>query len=230
MTVAVGQRRRGAVARSAWRTAASRCFPPTPSTASCCDPDDEQAARRLYQLKGRPSARPAAVMFFALEPALAALPELLDSERAASARAAARPADAAAGQPRPALRGRLPHRPRDARPARAAAARARCARWPSIATPVMQTSANVSGEPDARSLADVPRDLRDGADAGARRRRAAGHALDGRRPARLRRRGQLARAARGRARGAAPSARRSPARAEGRVRGGRSRPAILAPC
>jgi L-threonylcarbamoyladenylate synthase len=26
----------------------------------CCDPDDERAARRLYELKGRPAARPAA--------------------------------------------------------------------------------------------------------------------------------------------------------------------------
>jgi L-threonylcarbamoyladenylate synthase len=32
--------------------------------------------RRLYELKGRPPDKPAAVMFFALEPALAALPEI----------------------------------------------------------------------------------------------------------------------------------------------------------
>ena len=36
----------------------------------------EAAVRRLYELKGRPPDKPAAVMFFALEPALAALPEL----------------------------------------------------------------------------------------------------------------------------------------------------------
>ena len=49
----------------------------------CCDPDDEHAARRLYALKGRTAARPAAVMFFALEPALAELGELHPDERAA---------------------------------------------------------------------------------------------------------------------------------------------------
>src|SRR5271169_6444421 len=49
----------------------------------CCDPEDEHAARRLYALKGRPAARPAAIMFFALEPALEMLGELHHDERAA---------------------------------------------------------------------------------------------------------------------------------------------------
>src|SRR6202043_3281372 len=49
----------------------------------CCDPDSEEAARRLYGLKGRPARRASAVMFFALEPALEALGELPDSERGA---------------------------------------------------------------------------------------------------------------------------------------------------
>jgi len=34
----------------------------------------------------------------------------------------------------------------------------------SLATPVMQTSANLSGEPDARTLAQVPDSMREGAD------------------------------------------------------------------
>ena len=58
-------------------------FPTDTVYGVCCDPEDEQAARRLYELKGRPAARPAAVMFFALEPALETLPELRDAERAA---------------------------------------------------------------------------------------------------------------------------------------------------
>ena len=48
----------------------------------CCDPESETAARKLYALKGRPAARPAAVMFFSLEAALEALPDLHESERA----------------------------------------------------------------------------------------------------------------------------------------------------
>ena len=58
-------------------------FPTDTVYGLCCDPEDERAVRRLYELKGRPARRPAAVMFFALEPALAALPELAS----ASARA-----------------------------------------------------------------------------------------------------------------------------------------------
>src|SRR4051794_1659611 len=41
-----------------------------------CMPDDEEAVRRLYAIKGRPPAKPSAVLFFSLELALAALPEL----------------------------------------------------------------------------------------------------------------------------------------------------------
>src|SRR5271167_5023017 len=48
-----------------------------------CDPDDERAVKRLYELKGRPADRPAAVMFFDRERALGALPDLSDAERAA---------------------------------------------------------------------------------------------------------------------------------------------------
>lgn len=41
-----------------------------------CNPSSERAIRRLYELKGRPPAKPAAVMFFALKPALETLTEL----------------------------------------------------------------------------------------------------------------------------------------------------------
>src|SRR5213082_530328 len=47
------------------------------------DPDSRAGVERLYALKGRPPDRPTAVMFFALEPALAALPELGPRTRAA---------------------------------------------------------------------------------------------------------------------------------------------------
>ena len=127
----------------------------------CCDPDDEDAAARLYRLKGRPSARPAAVMFFALAPALAALGELHDSERAALRALLPGPLTlllanrgrrfAAACRTDSATLGlRVPLLP--------ASLQALAA----IEAPVMQTSANHSGEPDARSLQDVPSALRDG--------------------------------------------------------------------
>src|ERR1700760_3517280 len=58
-------------------------FPTDTVYGVCCDPNDEAAAQRLYELKGRPARRPAAVMFFALEPALRALDGLSRAERGA---------------------------------------------------------------------------------------------------------------------------------------------------
>jgi L-threonylcarbamoyladenylate synthase len=138
-------------------------FPTDTVYGVCCDAENEQAARRLYALKGRPAARPAAVMFFALEPALEALPELLDAERAALAALLPGPVTlllanralrfAPACRTDPATLGlRVPLLPE------------RLDALCSLETPVMQSSANLSGEPDARALADVPKSVRDGAE------------------------------------------------------------------
>jgi len=129
----------------------------------CCDPENEPAARRLYRLKGRPAARPAAVMFFALEQALDTLAELHDSEHAALSALLPGPVTlllsnralrfAPACRTDPSTLGlRVPQLP--------ANLHALC----SLAGPVMQSSANLSGQPDARALAEVPRRLLDGAD------------------------------------------------------------------
>ncbi len=139
-------------------------FPTDTVYGVCCDPDDEAAAQRLYELKGRPSRRPAAVMFFSLEPALRALGgELALAERRA-------------------LQALLPGPVTLLLENRSAQFGAACRRDPStlglrvpwlpeslhalceISDPVMQTSANLSGEPDARTLEDVPARLREGAD------------------------------------------------------------------
>jgi L-threonylcarbamoyladenylate synthase len=138
-------------------------FPTDTVYGVCCDPRDEAAAQRLYELKGRPPARPAAVMFFALEPALRALGELTDTERRALQALLPGPVTllienrsgdfAAACRTDPATLGlRVPSLPQGLRA------------LTQIAEPVMQTSANRSGEPDARTLAEVPSSLRDGAD------------------------------------------------------------------
>jgi L-threonylcarbamoyladenylate synthase len=138
-------------------------FPTDTVYGVCCDPEDEHAARRLYELKGRPAARASAVMYFALEPALEALGELLDSERRALAALLPGPVTvllanrrcrfAAACRSDPATLGlRVP---RLGEPIVA---------LEEVSVPVMQSSANISGEPDARVLAEVPRRLRDEAD------------------------------------------------------------------
>ena len=138
-------------------------FPTDTVYGLCCDPEDRDAARRLYELKGRPAARACAVMFFALEPALLTLSELPDAERLALRALLPRPVTvllanrgghfAAACRSDPGTLGlRVP---RLADPLSALG---------SISAPVMQSSANISGEPDARRLQDVPARLLDGAD------------------------------------------------------------------
>jgi L-threonylcarbamoyladenylate synthase len=129
----------------------------------CCDPDDEQAARRLYALKGRPAARPAAVMFFALEPALELLGDLHPDESAALYALLPGPVTVLLANPAmrfaPACRTdpttlglRVPWLPEH------------LAALGELRLGVMQTSANMSGGPDARTLEQVPESLREGAD------------------------------------------------------------------
>lgn len=138
-------------------------FPTDTVYGVCCDPDNEQAARRLYELKGRPAARPAAVMFFALDPALDALPDLTAAERAALQVLLPGPLTllltnrtsrfASACRTDPSTLGlRVPRLPPHLEALR------------SLERPVMQSSANMSGQPDARVLTDVPQSLLDDAD------------------------------------------------------------------
>ena len=58
-------------------------FPADTVYGLATDPDSREGVERLYRLKGRRPDRPAAVMFFQLELALAALPELGGRTRAA---------------------------------------------------------------------------------------------------------------------------------------------------
>jgi L-threonylcarbamoyladenylate synthase len=124
-----------------------------------CDPESADAVARLYTLKRRPPDKPAAVMYFDPERALAALPELGPRTRALLLRALPGPLTALLPNPRrrfplacgpdPATLGlRVP-----AVPALAA-----------VTVPVLQSSANASGGPDARRLSDVPEPIRRGAD------------------------------------------------------------------
>jgi L-threonylcarbamoyladenylate synthase len=130
-------------------------FPADTVYGLAVDPDSEAAVRRLYELKGRPPARPAAVMFFSLGEALATVPGL----------------DRFAALLPGAVTLLLPN-PRRLYPLA-------CADRPEVLgvrvplldgplagvrVPVMQSSANVSGGPEARRLADVDPIVRAGAD------------------------------------------------------------------
>lgn len=141
-------------------------FPADTVYGLACEPDSKDAVQRLYMLKRRRPDKPAAVMFFALDLALAALPEL--GPRTAGALRALLPGAVTLLLPNPAGRFplacgvggdgihvlglRVPAWP----PALAALADVR---WP-----VLQSSANAAGGPDARRLEDVPEYMRTHAD------------------------------------------------------------------
>ena len=136
-----------------------------------CNPDSERALRRIYELKGRPPAKPAAVMFFALQAALATLTELGPRTRAALE--ALLPGPVTLLLPNPRQRFPLACHPQRA-PGGGAGSKLLGLRVPAFAGPLAalaavrlpaaQSSANRSGARDARALADVPLQLRAGAD------------------------------------------------------------------
>jgi L-threonylcarbamoyladenylate synthase len=98
-----------------------------------CHPGDRAAVARVYEFKGRPAGKPAAVMYFSV----AALPPVEARIEAALARLLPGPLLVV-------LPGgvgvRVPDLPAFA----------------GVEVPVLQTSANLSGGPDPRRLADVP--------------------------------------------------------------------------
>jgi L-threonylcarbamoyladenylate synthase len=138
-------------------------FPADTVYGLATEPDSREGVDRLYRLKGRPPERPAAVMFFALRAALDALPELGERTRAALERLL--PGAITAIVPNPARRFPLACGPEPGRlglrvPAlHGALAPLAAARWP-----VLQSSANRSGGPEAASLDGVDPHIRAGVD------------------------------------------------------------------
>ena len=138
-------------------------FPSDTVYGLCCDPDDPEAAARLYELKGRPPQQPSAVMFFGLGSLQTAMPELSPLQRGRARGPAAGPGHVVVANPArrfgpacgpdpgtiglrvPLLGGAL-------------------AALGAVGTPVMQSSANLSGGRDARVLSGVPASIRLGAD------------------------------------------------------------------
>ena len=126
-------------------------FPADTVYGLACDPESLDAVARLYALKGRPPDKPAAVMFFDREQAL--LTELSPRTRTLMARL---------------LPGMVTLLVPSDRYPLAGGAGTLGVRVPDIAplggVPVLQSSANVTGGPDARRLEDVPEAIRRGAD------------------------------------------------------------------
>ncbi len=124
-----------------------------------CDPASDAAVTRLYELKRRPADKPAAVMFFSLEPALAALPELTPRLRAALR--ALLPGPVTLLLPNPLARWPLACGPDPSTLGLRVPAPGPLA---AVGVPVLQSSANRSGGADPRALADVDAALRAAAD------------------------------------------------------------------
>jgi L-threonylcarbamoyladenylate synthase len=126
-------------------------------------PDSVEGTHRLYWVKGRSPDRPAAVLFFDLERALAALPELGDKTRDAVRRLL--PGPVAVLVPNPATRfplacGAEP----DRLGIRVPELGERLAALADVAVPILQSSANPAGGADPRSLEEVDPRIRRGAD------------------------------------------------------------------
>jgi L-threonylcarbamoyladenylate synthase len=134
-------------------------FPADTVYGLATEPDSREGVERLYRIKGRVPDRPAAVMFFDLDLALAALPELGERTRTALRRVLpgavtlvvsnpARRYPLACGSTPDLLGLRVPALTGPLEPLAAA-------RWP-----VLQSSANPSGGADPRSLSEVDGGIR----------------------------------------------------------------------
>ena len=138
-------------------------FPADTVYGLATEPDSAEGVRRLYALKGRRPDRPAAVMFFRLELALAALPELPARTRGAVERLL--PGGLTLLLPNPARR--FPLACADAPEVlglRVPDLSGALAPLVAVSWPVLQSSANLSGGPEARRVDEVDATLRAGVD------------------------------------------------------------------
>lgn len=128
-----------------------------------CDPDTPDAVQRLYAMKGRRPDKPAAVMLFSLELALAALPEL--GPRTVAALEGLLPGPVTLLLPNPERRFPLACGPDpETVGLRVPALGPATAALGAVRWPIMQSSANPSGGADARRVADIPEPIRAEAD------------------------------------------------------------------
>lgn len=136
-------------------------FPADTVYGLACDPQNADAVRRLYELKGRPPDKPAALMWFDRDAALAALPELPPRTRAAVE--ALTPGGVTLLVPNPRRRFSLAA----GLAGEGGALGVRIPVVPQLQTVplvVLQSSANEAGGPDARVVEDVPTAIRRRAD------------------------------------------------------------------
>jgi L-threonylcarbamoyladenylate synthase len=126
-------------------------------------PDSVEGVHRLYWIKGRSPDRPAAVLFFDLERAIAALPEIGPKTQEALGRLL--PGPVTLLLPNPATRFPLACGAEPSRLGlRVPKLDDKLAKLGGVKAPILQSSANPTGEPDPRSLEDVDERIRRGVD------------------------------------------------------------------
>ena len=138
-------------------------FPADTVYGLATEPDSREGVERLYRLKVRRPDRPAAVMFFRLGLALAALPELGGRTRGALERLL--PGAVTLLLPNPAARYPLACGPnRQVLGLRVPRLEGQLAPLAGVRWPVLQSSANPSGAADRRRLEEVEERIRRGVD------------------------------------------------------------------
>jgi L-threonylcarbamoyladenylate synthase len=138
-------------------------FPADTVYGLATEPDSREGVERLYRLKGREPDKPAAVMFFQLESALAALADL--GERTRSALERVLPGPVTLVLPNPSRRYPLACGPEpDRLGVRVPLLTGELEPLSAASWPVLQSSANRSGGADARRVEDVDESVRSGVD------------------------------------------------------------------
>jgi L-threonylcarbamoyladenylate synthase len=138
-------------------------FPSDTVYGLATEPESREGVYRLYRLKDRRPDRPAAVMFFRLALALAALPELGPRTRAGLERLLPGPVTLVV--PNPAGRFPLACGPEPERlGVRVPALQGPLAPLAGVSWPVLQSSANPSGGADPRRIDEVDERIRRGVD------------------------------------------------------------------
>jgi L-threonylcarbamoyladenylate synthase len=136
-------------------------FPADTVYGLACDPENGRAVERLYALKGRPADKPAAVMWFDRDKALDALPDLPPRTRGAAE--GLLPGKVTLLLPNP--QGRFPLAAGPGGDVGTLGVRVPgVSALKTVPLAVLQSSANVSGGPDARTLEEIPEHIRTGAD------------------------------------------------------------------
>lgn len=139
-------------------------FPTDTLYGIACDPNDASAAERIYELKGRPPRKPSAVMWFDLQRLLADIGDQMDDRtRALAEELLPGPFTLVIANPERRFAPACADAP-EKLGIRVPKLGAHIEALASVRVPVMQTSANLSGAPDATALEDIDQSIMGGVD------------------------------------------------------------------